>query len=582
MQHVADMTTTPVRVLLAEDSPDDALAARVRQQAAVAELGLQALAGADLDALLTEAVALAARTLGVELCKVLELSPEGDRLLLRAGVGWKSGLVGSATVETDHGSQAGYTLVSAGPVIVDDLGAETRFAGPQLLRDHGVVSGISVVIAGERGPFGVLGAHTATRRAFTEHDANFLQAIANVLASAIARRGAEEQRLELEERLRQAQKMEAVGQLAAGIAHDFNNLLTAIQGYGELVLASMDDDDPRRGDAMEIARAADRAAQLTNRLLTFSRRERARTELIDVSALVLGLESLLCRTLGEQVDLRLALAPSLPPVVSDSGELEQVLLNLAVNARDAMPLGGVLTISTEGLELDAGLARRHPELLPGRYVRLSVADTGLGMTADVKARALEPFFTTKERGYGTGLGLATVWGIVSQAGGALELDSAHGDGTTVSVILPAGAVGAPSPGVLSSASAPVQTGGETVLVVEDEPSVRELISRILSEHGYRVLATGDGAEALALVERHEAPLDLLLTDVVLPAVSGSELAAILTAARPGLKVLAMSGYAGKDIAHGRQLDDDVPFLAKPFSREALLSGVRDALRGGRV
>ncbi|MEX2048171.1 MAG: response regulator, partial [Gemmatimonadota bacterium] len=420
------------------------------------------------------------------------------------------------------------------------------------------------------------------RRAFTEDDANFLQAIANVLASAIARRAAEEQRLELEERLRQAQKMEAVGQLAAGIAHDFNNLLTVIQGYGELVLAGMDDDDPRRRDVLEIAGAADRAAQLTSRLLTFSRRERARTELVDVSALVSGLESLLRRTLGEQVDLHLALAPSLPPVVSDPGELEQVLLNLAVNARDAMPLGGVLTISTDGLEVDARLARHRPELSPGRYVRLSVADTGLGMTADVKARALEPFFTTKEQGYGTGLGLATVWGIVSQAGGALELDSAHGDGTTVSVVLPAGAVGAPSPGVPSSASAPVQTGGETVLVVEDEPSVRELISRILSEHGYRVLAAGDGAEALALVERHEARLDLLLTDVVLPGVSGSELVAILTAARPGLSVLAMSGYAGEGIAHGRRLDDGVPFLAKPFSREALLSAVRDALRGGRV
>jgi PAS domain S-box-containing protein len=391
-----------------------------------------------------------------------------------------------------------------------------------------------------------------------------------------ARREAEEIRARLEAELRQAQKMEALGQLAAGVAHDFNNLLTAIQGFGELLTARLGDDELRR-DAEEVVRTAERGAALTRQLLAFSRRERSEPVHLDLSDLVNGVEALLRRTLAGQIDLRFSLAPTLPSVFADRGQLEQVLLNLSLNARDAMPGGGALTIVTDSVWLDMTAASRvNPELSAGRYVRLIVSDTGFGMSPEVKTRALEPFFTTKEPGKGTGLGLATVWGIATSTGGTVALESSEAVGTTVTVFLPA----AEAPPVASLIATPEPrtyetTAKETVLLVEDEEAVRGLARRILEEQGYRVLPASDGAEALDLARLHAGLIDLLLTDVMLPSMTGAELAEQVSDLCPGVRALAMSGYACREAIETP--GEGLALIAKPFRRETLLSRVRDAL-----
>jgi nitrogen-specific signal transduction histidine kinase len=388
-----------------------------------------------------------------------------------------------------------------------------------------------------------------------------------------ASREAEAERARLEAELRQSQRLEALGQLAAGVAHDFNNLLTAIHGFGEILAARLTDDGLRR-DADEVVQAAERGAALTRQLLAFGRRDDATPAPLDVSELVLGLEALLRRTLGEQVELVLDLGARLQPVLADRGQLEQVLLNLALNARDAMPGGGRLRIATDCIDR-AYLAPGGHELDAERIVRLVVSDTGVGMSQEVQARAFEPFFTTKERGRGTGLGLATVWSIVSRASGALSLHSAEGQGTTVTVLLPAAEAAAAVDEGEDDRGA-VDGGAETVLVVEDEEAVRRLTCRILSDHGYRVLSAADGPEALDVAALHPGPVDLLLTDVVLPSMNGVELAARMAAVRPGIRSVAISGYVAREV-----LEDGLPegltMLPKPFKRDALLARVREAL-----
>jgi PAS domain S-box-containing protein len=388
-----------------------------------------------------------------------------------------------------------------------------------------------------------------------------------------ASRQAEAERARLEGELRQSQKLEALGQLAAGVAHDFNNLLTAIHGFGEILVARLGDDLLRR-DADEVVAAAERGAALTRQLLAFGRRNDTTPAALDLSELVLGLESLLRRTLGEQIDLALELGGRLPAALADRGQLEQVLLNLALNARDAMPGGGRLRIATDCVGCDHHALPPH-ELEAERFVRLVVSDTGIGMSPEVQAKAFEPFFTTKDRGRGTGLGLATVWSIVSRSGGALWLDSTEGSGTTVTVLLPAveavlaGAASEEEPGA-------VDGGIETVLVVEDEEAVRRLTCRILSDHGYRVLSASDGPEALDVAALHPGPVDLLLTDVVLPSMNGVDLAARMAAVRPGIRSLAISGYVAREVLE-EGLPEGLTMLPKPFKRDALLARVREAL-----
>ncbi len=362
------------------------------------------------------------------------------------------------------------------------------------------------------------------------------------------------ERRQLEEQLRQAVKMEAVGRLAGGIAHDFNNLLTAI-----------------------IRRAGDRAAQLTRQLLAFSRRQPLTPRVIDVNALVADMDRLLRRLIGEDIELRTVLTPDLGAVRADAGQLEQVIMNLAVNARDAMPRGGKLTIETANTELDESYAREHVTVRAGPAVMIAVSDTGTGMDSETLAHIFEPFFTTKEVGKGTGLGLATVYGIVKQSGGHVWVYSEPGRGTAFKIYLPR--VTEPVEGVGAATAPTTLQGTETILVVENEAPVRELARRMLEAKGYTVLTAAAPADALALVERHPEPIHLAVTDVILPGMDGPALARRLEQVRPGLRVLFVSGYANEAIVHQGVLDPGVAYLPKPFTAEALARKVRAVLDG---
>ena len=382
------------------------------------------------------------------------------------------------------------------------------------------------------------------------------------------------ERRRLEEQLRQAQKMEAVGQLAGGVAHDFNNMLTAILGYCHLMLDEMPEGDPLRLDLLEIQAAGVRAASLTRQLLAFSRRQMLQPEVVDINTLVTQLEKLLRRLISEDVELVTALAPDLHPVTVDPASVEQILLNLAVNARDAMPTGGTLTIETANVELDDTYAVTHVTMPPGRYVMLAVGDTGKGMDAATRARVFEPFFTTKEQGKGSGLGLATVYGIVKQSGGYIWVYSEPGHGTMFKVYLPP--TSSSSAAQAAHSGADEALGWETVLLVEDESAVRALAREVLRQHGYVILEARHGVDALRVAERHPDAIHLLVTDVVMPQMSGRELAERLTTVRPALKTLFMSGYSDHALMPG----DVIPgaaFLQKPFTPEVFARRVRGIL-----
>jgi signal transduction histidine kinase/CheY-like chemotaxis protein len=383
----------------------------------------------------------------------------------------------------------------------------------------------------------------------------------------------EKERMRLQ--LQQSQRLESLGQLAGGVAHDFNNLLAVILGYASFIERRAAEGSADERDVTAIREAGERATRLTRQLLAFARREVVRPTVLDLTGVVLEMEQLLRRTIGEHVVLETSLAPDLWPIMADDGQLEQVLVNLAVNARDAMPQGGTLTLDTENVDVDAAYAQTRPGLQPGRYVRLRVSDTGFGMTPDVAARAFEPFFTTKPKGQGTGLGLATIHGIVSQAGGHVQIYSEPGLGTTFTVLLPTTDAAVPESSQPENDRAP--GGGETILVVEDEPAMLEVTRRILDANGYTVLTAGRGTEAVKLAAEHDGPIDLLLTDVVMPYMLGKEVAERVGALRPGIRVLFMSGYAQNvigpigDLADGRQIID------KPFTEAALLGRLRTLL-----
>jgi len=385
------------------------------------------------------------------------------------------------------------------------------------------------------------------------------------------------QRRQLEEQLRQAQKIEAVGRLAGGVAHDFNNLLNVITGYGQMLFRRLTD-GPEREKTRAILQAADRAAGLTRQLLAFSRKQVLEPKVLDLNAVVSGMDEMMRRLIGEDIELQAELAPDLGRTRADPGQLEQVLMNLVVNARDAMPRGGRVTLETSNAEMDDAYVRDHLGARPGRYVTLAVCDTGLGMDAETQKHIFEPFFTTKEKGKGTGLGLATVYGIVKQSEGYIWVDSAPGAGTTVRVYLPwveAEPVPEPKPPV-----APEQMparGTETVLLVEDEDMVRRMTREVLEGAGYRVLEASSGFEALRVSAGHGGRLDLLLTDVVMPGMSGRELAERLAPVRPGMKVLYMSGHTDDAIFHHGVTQAGTGFLQKPFTPDALERRVRDLL-----
>ena len=381
----------------------------------------------------------------------------------------------------------------------------------------------------------------------------------------------------LEQQLIQAQKMEAVGRLAGGVAHDFNNLLTIINGYAQLLIEPISPQDPRRGHLKEILTAGERAASLTRQLLAFSRRQVLEPRVLNLNSVLADVAKMLRRLIGEDVELVATLKPDLGRVKVDPGQIEQVIMNLAVNARDAMPQGGKLFVETSNVEIDANYARSHSPMMPGKYVMVAVSDTGCGMDLETQAHAFEPFFTTKEKGHGTGLGLATVYGIVKQSGGFIWVYSVPGRGSTFKIYLPVVEEALPT-AEPAEVPAELAKGSETVLVVEDEGGVRSLVCEALASHGYKVLEAAGAASALEISEKYTEPIHLLLTDVVMPQTGGKELAKGFSTLHPETKVLYMSGYTDDAIVRHGILERGTSFLQKPFQPRALLLKIREVLK----
>lgn len=380
-------------------------------------------------------------------------------------------------------------------------------------------------------------------------------------------------RKQLEQRFLQAQKMEAIGRLAGGIAHDFNNLLTAILGYSDLVLERVCGDAALTEDVEEIKKAGQSASRLTRQLLAFSRQQMLQPQVMDVNTVIGSVHRILDRVIGEDVRLVVDMDPTLSLVTADPGQIEQLILNLAVNARDAMPQGGRLSISTANAIVDAAMVRRYDGARPGSYVSLTVADTGCGMSTDTLAHAFEPFFTTKPPGTGTGLGLATVFGVVKQSGGFMTVDTTQGVGTSLTAYLP---VTSETPEPIAPPIEMVDTGGtETILLVEDEVGVRQLVERTLARRGYSVIAAESPSEAVRVVESSDRHIDLLLSDVVMPEMSGPELAQRIVALRPDIRVLYVSGFPNR--VRFESVSPNVAFLPKPFTPKVLARKVRECL-----
>ena len=399
------------------------------------------------------------------------------------------------------------------------------------------------------------------------------------------------ERQALEEQLRRSQKMQAIGQLAGGVAHDFNNLLTVINGRAQLALEKMERNVSAQSDVELIYQTGQRAAVLTQQLLAFSRRQVLRPEILSLNAVVRGIEPVLRGSLPETLNFELKLAENIPPMRADRGQLDQVLVNLVVNARDAMAFGGTLTIETSNADMagdamsvgavkphrahDSGII--HVKTLSGRsYVRLAVHDTGCGMDAETLSRAFEPFFTTKEQGKGTGLGLATVYGIVRQSGGHIEINSERNKGTSVIIYLPC-AEGVSKAEISSKILPAVTKGGETILLVEDEDDVRELICDVLQMKGYTVFASAHGNQALDICRTQPRQIDLMVTDVIMPGMNGPDLAAAVLLQRPGMRVLFMSGYTGESVAEQKLMEKGAPFIQKPFKTMEFIQKIRAIL-----
>jgi two-component system cell cycle sensor histidine kinase/response regulator CckA len=393
------------------------------------------------------------------------------------------------------------------------------------------------------------------------------------------RKRAEAERVSLEERLRQAQKMESVGRLAGGIAHDFNNLLLPILGYAEMMLQELPEGAPLSEMTKQVQHAAERARDLTKQLLAFSRKQVLELKTIDLGKVVAGFQSILRRTIREDIDMQIQVPPGPALVRADAGQMEQVLMNLAINAQDAMPQGGQLNIEVEAVELPGDFPSRPSAAVPGPYVRLQISDTGVGMAGEVLEHLFEPFFTTKRPGEATGLGLSTVYGIVKQHGGEIEVASQASRGTTFRIYLPRLAERETQEVPAEEREPASHRGTETILLVEDNEAVRDLTEAMLRRRGYGVLACAGGEEALAVSRAQDSPIDLLITDVIMPGMTGKELAARLSRERGGLKVLFISGYAQEVIADHGVLEAGIHFVAKPFTTEALWSKVREVLDG---
>lgn len=578
----------------------------LQQQTALARFGELALRSDDLEEILTEACRLAGEALGTDLAKVVELQGDGKTLVVRAGVGWKPGVIGIATITAEDNTSEAHALRTGEPMISPDIATETRFKYSQFLIDNNVRAVANVLIIGSQGksPFGILQIDSRVPRQFTESDTLFLRSYANLLAGAVDRlrmRLALEERVaertrelteantklqaeaaereRVEETLRQSLKMEAVGQLTGGLAHDFNNLLTGISGSLELVrVRTAQGRTEDIGRFIEIAATSvNRAAALTHRLLAFSRRQTLDPKPTNVTQLVGGMEELFIRTVGPGIQVNSKLATDLWPALCDSNQLENAMLNLVLNARDAMPDGGHLLIETRNSVFPASReASKAPlgQVPAGEYMGLFVTDTGAGMPPDVIARAFDPFFTTKPTGEGTGLGLSMLYGFVRQSGGHVLLNSERDQGTLVSIYLPRYLGAVDGIGEDGTKATPVRAeASAVVLLVEDEVAVRVVIAEMLSDFGYTVLEADNSQAGLRIIETR-ARIDLLLTDVGLPGgMNGRQLADAARDQRPGLKVLFLTGYAESAAVGNGLMEQGMEVMTKPFDLERFVATV---------
>jgi PAS domain S-box-containing protein len=540
---------------------------RARFSEQLARLGQIALDVPDIDSLLAAVPAVVAEALEVDSALVYLLSADRTKFICKAAHGMTPEQAAALSTSSDARTPPGYVASARKPVIVADYATEQRFDVPPIVRSEGYVSalGVPLVIQGQ-----VVGALTARSRRKREADPGevlFMQSIGNIVAAAIQRNRAEEQ-------LAHAQRLESIGQLTGGIAHDFNNLLTVISGNLQMIEDHVADNAALGKSVAAARRATARGAELTRKLLAFSRRQSLSPRAIELKPHLVNLTEMLTRTLGEHIEVVVVVEEGLPPCRADPGQLDNALLNLALNARDAMPKGGKLTIEACLREIEGEHPSFDQDAVPGTYVSIAVTDTGAGMTPEVRDRALEPFYTTKDAGKGSGLGLSMVYGFAKQSGGYLRLYSEPGRGTSVSIYLPSAE---PGEVITQREGRKAERGHECILVVEDDPDVRDLAVGFLNALGYRVLEAGTAAEALNLLGEHRE-IDLLFSDVVLAGGSdGPELARQAQRDRPDLPVLFTTGYARGALS---EMDDAHPtydLLRKPYTREELALRIRQAL-----
>jgi len=563
----------------------------LRRQAAFDELiedllsRIASASPAEVDGCIAESMQPVAEFMDVDSVIVLQTSEELTSW--SATYWWAGSGIQTSAAELQNMSRGTFpwvegTLLSGQRIVLhspDDIPQEDS-AFRALWRQQRLTSAVMIPLHGRGGIFrGGLGLFRAVNRHTWEHqDIRQAEQLAEAVATALERKHAEDLLRAADERLRQSQKMEVIGQLAGGIAHDFNNLLTAIIGYSNLILQRPGISDPSiESDVIEIRNAAEKAGALTGQILAFSRRQTLQPTVVSINDVIADMEPLLRRTLGESIDLVTIPDPSLSHVEVDTHQFEQVILNLAVNARDAMPSGGRLVLQTTNVRVGEGQQREYPGVAQGDHVLLIVSDTGSGMDERTRARAFEPFFTTKETGKGTGLGLSTVYGIVKQSGGSVFVESEPEAGTTFRILLPKAS--APVRVAPHAAAQPAPTRGhETILVVEDEEAVKRLVTRVLGQLGYNIHAVGSGDEAVAFLADDGHHLDLLLTDIVLPGnVQGDILAEQARDLRPGLPIICMSGYAFGALESAGELIPGTTYLAKPFRPDDLAAAVREAL-----
>jgi two-component system cell cycle sensor histidine kinase/response regulator CckA len=564
-----------------------------RAYEALAEL-VQAVSGSlDLGEALGRVARAAASLLADSASRIWVV--EGDRLVVRADYGTRSPQSGLVTELGFGEGLTGHVARSGEILVLQDLLGDARAHNLEWLRREGFVSCAGLPLRGRDGLVGVALLLSRHRHQFSPREIRLLGLFAAQAAIAIdnarlhtetQRRREETQRAfdeltQAQDQLAQARKMEAVGLLAGGVAHDFNNMLMVMLGRSDLLLRRLGAADPMRRDLELIRSTGRRAADLTRQLLAFSRKQVLEPRVLNLNAVVGELAPMLERLIGENIELQTALATGLGEVRADRGQMEQVMMNLVVNARDAMPRGGRLTLETSNLELDAATVRGRVGMRPGPHVLLAITDTGVGMDEATRARIFEPFFTTKRFGEGTGLGLATVHGIVNQSGGTIWVYSEPDQGTTFKIYLPR-VTDAAADAAATETSDATPRGSETILLVEDQGDVRDLACDVLEAQGYLVLLAGDGAEALEVARAHAGRIHLLLTDVVMPRMSGRELAERLGPLRPDMSVLYMSGYPDRAVVDHGMLGPGVTFLQKPVATEALARKVREVMDARRV